>query len=79
MVTRNFLAEWGGLVKKTAQKVKKMLSHRCLLILCFFVCFILWGLFCNHLFFVRESCDILDYGGKDCLAKYDLAYKTGRF
>ncbi|MDU4365589.1 MAG: LuxR C-terminal-related transcriptional regulator, partial [Klebsiella oxytoca] len=22
---------------------------------------------------------LLDYRGKDCLAKYDLAYKTGRF
>ena len=59
-----------------------MLSHRYLLILCFYFvlfCFILWGLFCNGLIFVRESCDILDYRGKDCLAKYDLAYKTMRF
>ncbi len=66
-------------LKKTAQKVKKNAISSLFVNFVFLFCFILWGLFCDGLIFVRESCDILDYGGKDCLAKYDLAYKTGRF
>ncbi|WP_224271145.1 hypothetical protein [Klebsiella michiganensis] len=69
----------GNWLKKTAQKVKKTAISPLIVKNMFCLCFVLWGLFYNDLLFVRESCDILDCGGKDCLAKYDLAYKTGRF
>lgn len=67
------------LKKKQHKKSKKNAVSLLFVNIVFYLCFVLWGLLWDGLLFVRESCDILDCGGKDCLAKYDLAYKTGRF